>query len=187
MTRSTTLAVAGSAVALAGITAGAPALPAAGGTAGALRTARSAVPFRPPRPGVWTRGAGGLSVTGHLRSGAGAPATVTLAVYPARSRETTAKSIAHSMLRHRFHWKGWQFKYLNRLWTLESGWDRYARNPYSGAYGIPQALPARKMATAGPDWRTSARTQVLWGLRYIKGRYRTPYWAWVHERACGWY
>jgi resuscitation-promoting factor RpfB len=63
----------------------------------------------------------------------------------------------------------------------------YAQNPYSGAYGIPQALPGAKMATAGPDWRTSARTQIRWGLRYIRGTYGSPLRAWDHEVAYGWY
>jgi len=91
------------------------------------------------------------------------------------------------MLRHRFGWKRWQFKYLNRLWAVESGWNRYASNPYSGAYGIPQAMPGNKMSSAGPDWQDSARTQIRWGMGYIAARYRTPYWAWRHLRADGWY
>jgi hypothetical protein len=24
-------------------------------------------------------------------------------------------------------------------------------------------------------------------MRYIQGRYRTPYWAWRHQRRYGWY
>jgi hypothetical protein len=97
------------------------------------------------------------------------------------------RQIARALLRHRFHWKRWQFKYLNRLWAAESGWDRYASNPYSGAYGIPQAVPGSKMAAAGPGWRWNARTQILWGLRYVKSCYRTPYWAWLHQHEDGWY
>jgi hypothetical protein len=91
------------------------------------------------------------------------------------------------MLVHRFHWRRWQFYYLDLLWNAESGWNRYATNPYSGAYGIPQAVPGNKMAAAGPGWRTSARTQIHWGMLYIKERYGTPYWAWEHERWYGWY
>jgi hypothetical protein len=102
---------------------------------------------------------------------------------PSGSPQQAAKSLLH----HRFHWKAWQFKYLNRLWDAESGWDRYASNPYSGAYGIPQAVPGSKMAAAGPGWRWNARTQILWGLRYIKACYRTPYWAWLHQHEDGWY
>jgi hypothetical protein len=99
----------------------------------------------------------------------------------------TPRQIAWHLLIHRFHWKHWQFKYLDRLWTLESGWNRFATNPFSGAYGIPQALPGNKMAAAGPGWRSNARTQIRWGMRYIHERYRTPYWAWQSERRYGWY
>jgi resuscitation-promoting factor RpfB len=86
-----------------------------------------------------------------------------------------------------FGWSQRQFPYLNWLWDRESGWNVYAENPYSGAYGIPQALPGSKMATAGPDWRTSARTQIRWGLRYIRGTYGSPRRAWEHGVAYGWY
>lgn len=99
----------------------------------------------------------------------------------------TPRQIAWHLLVHRFHWKHWQFKYLDLLWTQESGWNRYASNPYSGAYGIPQAVPGSKMAAAGPRWRSSARTQIRWGMLYIHERYRTPYWAWRNERWYGWY
>lgn len=88
----------------------------------------------------------------------------------------------------RFGWRArHQFKYLNRLWARESSWNVYATNPYSGAYGIPQALPGWKMASAGPSWRTSARTQIRWGMRYIRSRYGTPARAWWHETVTGWY
>ncbi len=86
-----------------------------------------------------------------------------------------------------FHWAHWQFRYLELLRNRESGWNRFACNPYSGAYGIPQALPASKMASAGPDYRTNARTQILWGMGYIRGAYVTPYRAWRHEMHDGWY
>ena len=85
-----------------------------------------------------------------------------------------------------FHWAA-QFSYLNRLWERESGWNRYAVNPSSGAYGIPQAVPGSKMASAGPHWRSSPATQIRWGLRYIRGRYGSPRRAWNHELAYGWY
>ncbi len=92
--------------------------------------------------------------------------------------------IAWSMLPG-FRWTHWQFRYLNLLWMRESGWNRYAYNAASGAYGIPQAVPGSKMATAGPDWRSSARTQILWGMSYIKTRYVTPWRAWQHELRAG--
>ena len=89
---------------------------------------------------------------------------------------------------HRFGWRPkYQFRSLNKLWERESSWRIHAQNPYSGAYGIPQAVPGRKMASAGRDWRDSARTQIRWGLRYIKNRYGKPRRAWAHEVAYGWY
>lgn len=60
------------------------------------------------------------------------------------------------------------------LWNKESGWNYLAKNPSSGAYGIVQALPAQKMASAGPDWLTNPQTQIKWGLSYITDRYKTP-------------
>lgn len=99
----------------------------------------------------------------------------------------TPKRIAWQMLR-KFGWSPrHQFKYLDRLWARESSWNVYASNPFSGAYGIPQAVPGGKMATAGPNWRTSARTQIRWGMRYIRSRYGSPANAWGHECAYGWY
>lgn len=76
---------------------------------------------------------------------------------------------------------------LEKLWTHESNWNQYARNPSSGAYGIPQALPGTKMATAGSDWETNPATQIKWGLSYIKSRYGTPTRAWSFWQANNWY
>jgi hypothetical protein len=73
------------------------------------------------------------------------------------------------------------------LWNKESHWNVYAHNVRSGAYGIPQALPGDKMATAGADWATNPATQITWGLGYIGGRYGTPCGAWGHSQAKGWY
>jgi hypothetical protein len=83
--------------------------------------------------------------------------------------------------------QGGQFSCLDSLWRQESGWNVYAQNPGSGAYGIPQALPGRKMASAGPDWRSNPATQIAWGLSYIESTYRSPCAAWAHEQATGWY
>lgn len=80
-----------------------------------------------------------------------------------------------------------QMPCLDKLWQKESGWNEFAENKSSGAYGIPQALPGRKMASAGSDWRTNPATQVKWGLGYIKGRYGTPCGAWGHSQRRGWY
>lgn len=80
-----------------------------------------------------------------------------------------------------------QWPYLNALWTRESGWNYLAENKSSGAYGIPQSLPADKMAVVGPDWRSNPETQIKWGLAYIAARYGTPQGAWAHETKFGWY
>lgn len=76
---------------------------------------------------------------------------------------------------------------LYNLWMRESGWRTTAGNASSGAYGIPQSLPASKMAAYGSDYLTNPRTQISWGLSYIKGRYGTPCGAWSSFQAQGWY
>jgi hypothetical protein len=87
--------------------------------------------------------------------------------------------------------RGWagsnEMTCLDRLWTRESGWRADAMNPSSGAYGIPQSLPATKMASAGSDWRVNAETQIDWGLNYIRSVYGSPCQAWAHSEATGWY
>ena len=94
------------------------------------------------------------------------------------------RSIARSMLASR----GWssQWSCLDSLWTRESGWRVHASNP-SGAYGIPQALPGSKMASAGSDWQNNPATQIRWGLNYIASSYGGPCAAWNHSQATGWY
>jgi hypothetical protein len=77
-------------------------------------------------------------------------------------------------------WTGDQWVCLDNLWSHESHFETGARNGQSGAYGIPQALPASKMATAGADWRTNPVTQIQWGLGYIADRYGTPCGAWSY-------
>ncbi len=80
-----------------------------------------------------------------------------------------------------------QWGCLYNLWMRESGWRTTAGNVSSGAYGIPQSLPASKMATFGDDYLTNPRTQIAWGLSYIKGRYGTPCGGWSAFQAKGWY
>jgi len=80
-----------------------------------------------------------------------------------------------------------QFSCLDDLWTRESGWVYDAENPASGAYGIPQSLPASKMAMFGADYLTDPTTQIKWGLWYIQQRYGTPCAAWDSELANGSY
>lgn len=98
----------------------------------------------------------------------------------------TAQAIAYDMVKAR-GWGDDQFACLVALWKKESGWRVNAYNAGSGAYGIPQALPGSKMATAGADWETNPATQITWGLGYIGGRYGTPCGAWGHSQRTGWY
>jgi hypothetical protein len=94
--------------------------------------------------------------------------------------------IAEAMLGS-FGWSSSQFACLDPLWAHESGWSVSAYNAGSGAFGIPQALPGSRMASAGPDWQTDASTQIKWGLEYIKDTYGSPCGAYDHEEATGWY
>ncbi len=98
----------------------------------------------------------------------------------------SAQSVAKAMLGS-FGWSSGQFSCLQPLWAGESGWRVTATNPSTGAYGIPQAMPGSKMASAGPDWQTNAATQIRWGLTYIKSTYGSPCAAWSHAQADGWY
>ena len=82
---------------------------------------------------------------------------------------------------------GAEWTCLDELWTRESGWRMVWNTAGSGAYGIPQALPASKMASAGADYMTNPATQIRWGLSYIAGRYGTPCGAWAHETSSNWY
>jgi len=102
------------------------------------------------------------------------------------SASGSPRQIARAMLGS-FGWSSGQFSCLDPLWEHESRWSVTAANPGSGAFGIPQALPGSRMASAGPDWQTSAATQITWGLRYIRDTYGSPCAAWSHEQATGWY
>ncbi len=75
---------------------------------------------------------------------------------------------------------------LDNIIERESGGNVFAMNP-DGAYGIPQALPGSKMATAGADWRTNPKTQIRWMIGYTNDTYGSPCAAWNHEEAIGSY
>ncbi|GAB2851300.1 hypothetical protein GCM10027176_62840 [Actinoallomurus bryophytorum] len=100
---------------------------------------------------------------------------------PASEAQRIAKSLLSS-----YGWPSSQFGCVVSLFNRESGWNVHASNP-SGAYGIPQAKPGSKMASAGPDWQDNATTQIKWGYGYIKDRYSTPCGAWAHSQSTGWY
>ena len=86
-----------------------------------------------------------------------------------------------------YGWAPSQMPCLMKLWTKESDWETTATNPSSGAYGVVQSLPAEKMASAGADYRTNYRTQINWGLEYIKDRYGSPCGALNFHYAKNWY
>jgi LysM repeat protein len=69
----------------------------------------------------------------------------------------------------------------------ESAGNVHATNPTSGAYGIPQALPANKMATFGSDWRDNPATQLAWMRAYVTERYGGACPAWTFWQAHHWY
>lgn len=99
-----------------------------------------------------------------------------------------AQSAARQMLGE-FGFNQGEWPALRDLWERESNWRWNATNPSSGAYGIPQSLPASKMAAAGRDWKTNPATQIKWGLDYIQDRYGTPssaYASWM-ARSPHWY
>lgn len=191
------LTAAGTAVATAAVTAAA--LATAGPAAGSLSGLGSAgTQAQVAHVSTVTRDAGsgravtptpaitGAHLTIVIRHGAATRSTVRLDAAAAASAARAARHTARNMLGH-FGWGARQFSPLDKLWNRESGWNKYAYNPSSGAYGIPQAVPGSKMASAGKHWRSNATTQVRWGLRYIKSRYGYPRRAWQHEVAYGWY
>lgn len=101
----------------------------------------------------------------------------------AKARAKSPRAIGRRMSYRR----GEPWRCVDRLIHRESGWRVRATNRSSGAYGLPQSLPAHKMASAGPNWRTSARTQLRWFFSYVKGRYGGACNALGHSHARGWY
>jgi hypothetical protein len=82
---------------------------------------------------------------------------------------------------------GDQFQCFSNIVDHESGWNYQATNPSSGSYGLVQALPASKMASAGADWKTNPATQIKWGLGYMNDRYGSPCEAWSFWQANNYY
>lgn len=113
-----------------------------------------------------------------------------------KEKSTTTKSsssvsalqaYAHDLVINSYGWSENDFDALVKLWNRESGWNPNAHNKSSGAHGIPQSLPASKMASEGSDYYTNGETQIRWGLKYIKNRYGSPSNAWAHSQQKGWY
>ncbi|MFB7473437.1 transglycosylase SLT domain-containing protein [Kitasatospora sp. NPDC056184] len=80
-----------------------------------------------------------------------------------------------------------QLQCFNNIVSRESSWNVTATNKSSGAYGLVQALPGSKMASAGADWRTNPATQIKWGLNYMNSRYGSPCGAWAFWQSHHWY
>ena len=116
-----------------------------------------------------------------LRESAGPALARTEKLTPADPRD-----IARALL-PQFGFSASQFPCLYQLYNGESGWRVDADNPTSSAYGIPQALPGSKMASAGADWATNPETQIRWGLGYIQSRYGSACEAWSYKQGAGWY
>ncbi|MDB5179371.1 MAG: hypothetical protein JWN12_3 [Candidatus Saccharibacteria bacterium] len=105
---------------------------------------------------------------------------------PTPTNPTDNQALGHIMMLNAGYGED-QWSCLYTLWMHESGWKTTSGNLSSGAYGIPQALPATKMASYGADYLTSSQTQISWGLDYIKGRYGSPCSAWSAWQNKGWY
>ena len=96
-----------------------------------------------------------------------------------------ARAIAVKMIASYKDWGDGDYDAPVWLWNKES----MAGMPPTEqrAYGIPRALPASKLASAGDDWKDNAATQIRWGLHYIAGRYGSPSAAKTFWLAHNWY
>ena len=93
-----------------------------------------------------------------------------------------------ALARRMFPWPASMFPAFDYLEMREAGYNRFARNPSSGAYGIPQALPPSKMPFAAQAGGGShAGAQLAWMFGYIRQRYGNPVNAAAHERSANWY
>ena len=103
------------------------------------------------------------------------------------SNQTIAElqAYAKDLVINQYGWSENDYNNLVQLWYRESGWNIYSY--YNGCYGIPQAKPGNKMSSEGSDWKTNGRTQIRWGLKYIKARYGSPTKAWNHFQKKHWY
>lgn len=134
-----------------------------------------------PNPASTSGKAGNRSGGGNLsgfRGGGGSPA----------ANQALGKKMAAA-----YGWTGSEWSALNWIVEAESGWVTTIHNGgglgyVPGlAYGIPQALPGTKMASAGADWKTNPATQIKWMLGYIRSTYGDPIRAKAFHEANGWY
>ncbi|CAM5561772.1 MULTISPECIES: transglycosylase SLT domain-containing protein [Streptomyces] len=117
---------------------------------------------------------------------AAAATGMALTAAPAHAATTASPSEAKAIAKQLIP-NAAQYNAFSKIVEHESGWDVDATNPSSGAYGLVQALPGTKMAAAGADWKTNAKTQIKWGLDYMNSRYGSPVGAWNFWQANGWY
>ncbi|GGX67240.1 aggregation-promoting factor C-terminal-like domain-containing protein [Streptomyces fructofermentans] len=118
---------------------------------------------------------------------AAATAGMALAAAPAQAATPAATSASAKAIAQKMIPNDTQYAAFSKIVEHESGWNVNAQNSSSGAYGLVQALPASKMASAGSDWKTNPATQIKWGLDYMNDRYGSPVGAWNFWQANGWY
>lgn len=85
---------------------------------------------------------------------------------------------------------GWSTEDYNSAVNIiikESGFNPNSVNNKSGACGLFQAYPCNKAVKQYPDYKTNYKSQIEWGLNYIKGRYKTPTKAWEFWLNHKWY
>lgn len=80
-----------------------------------------------------------------------------------------------------------EYAAIDYIVNHESSWNPQAVNASSGAYGLPQSLPASKLASAGSDWRTNPITQLKWMRNYVNERYGGANGALSFWKANHWY
>ncbi|MER6461020.1 aggregation-promoting factor C-terminal-like domain-containing protein [Streptomyces sp. NPDC001288] len=122
-----------------------------------------------------------------LTAAAVAAATAGMALSAAPAQAATGSASSAQAIAHRMIPDAAQFAAFSKIVSHESGWNPSATNGSSGAYGLVQALPGSKMASAGSDWKTNPATQIKWGLDYMNSRYGSPTAAWSFWQANGWY
>lgn len=122
-----------------------------------------------------------------LTAAALAAATTGLVLTSAPAQAATTSASSAQAIAHKMIPSSAQYNAFSKIVEHESGWNVTATNSSSGAYGLVQALPGSKMASAGSDWKTNAATQIKWGLDYMNSRYGSPAAAWNFWQSNGWY
>jgi hypothetical protein len=146
-------------------------------------TVRSVLAGQAPSGDTETIGTPTVSETSPTSATSSATATGGTASPSAAANQATAKLLAQP-----YGWStGAEWAALVALWQGESGWSTTAKNPTSGAYGIPQSYPASKMPAAALPPTNSASAQISWGLAYIKSTYGDPIAAEAFDVANGGY